>query len=134
MVAVSSDGLSSGGLAILDGLRDIRSNVENTVRSFSISGYSAGLPTTILNFPAEVRGYVYSNASGGLYSINYGTEAATAVYRASGKCIVRLSCRFGGRLHGVCRAGEHRSADRRERHCPERDLRSQSAKTFTGSQ
>ena len=48
MVAFSSNG-SSGGLEILDGLRDLRSNVQNTIPAFTISGFSAAMPTTILN-------------------------------------------------------------------------------------
>lgn len=78
MVAVSVDG-SIGALAILDGLRDIRNNVQNTVRSYAISGYSSGYPSEILNFPEQVRGYVYSNSDGSVYNVNYSTESATAV-------------------------------------------------------
>lgn len=75
MISTSSNG-TSGYLAIVDAYRDIRSNVENTVPTFSISGYSAGMPTTIFNFPAELIGYVYSSVDGGLVKINYTTEAA----------------------------------------------------------
>ncbi|HEX7159560.1 MAG TPA: hypothetical protein VF214_11135, partial [Edaphobacter sp.] len=38
MVGVSTNG-TSGSLVILDGLRDIRNNVQNTVAGFSISGF-----------------------------------------------------------------------------------------------
>ena len=62
MVGVSFNG-SSGGLVILDGLRDIRNNLSNTKPGFSISGYSGGFPSLILNFPEQLRGYVYSNVS-----------------------------------------------------------------------
>ena len=76
MVAITTNG-SSGSLEILDGLRDIRSNVQNTVPSFFISGFSGGLPTTILNFPEQLRGAVYSDATPYAATfINYGTEAA----------------------------------------------------------
>jgi hypothetical protein len=75
MVALTPDG-SSGRLEILDGLRDIRNNVQNTIPSFQIAGYS-GLPTAILNFPEEQRGYVYSNLSPyNLTVVNYSTEAS----------------------------------------------------------
>ena len=77
MVALTANG-TNGGLAILDGLRDIRSNVQNTTTSFSISGFTGGAPSTILNFPEELRGYVYSSVSPYSISIvNYGTETAT---------------------------------------------------------
>ncbi len=75
MIGYSFNG-SSGSLAIVDGSRDIRTNVEDTIPSFSISGYSSGYPSTIINYPAEVRGYVYSSSDGSLVNINYSTEAS----------------------------------------------------------
>ena len=81
MVAVRQGG-AGGSLQILDGSRDIRQNVQNTIHSFSISGYSGLYPNLILNFPEQVRGYVYSpatppsTAAGTLTAINYGTEAS----------------------------------------------------------
>ena len=77
MIAVTSNGGSSGSLQIVDALRDIRSNVQNTKPSFSISGYASGYPDLILNFPAEITGYVYSNAQGDVQIINYGKESVT---------------------------------------------------------
>jgi len=77
MVGVSFNG-SSGGLVILDALRDLRNNIQNTKTGFSISGYSGAYPSVILNFPEQLRGYVYSNASP--YSVNivnYSTEASS---------------------------------------------------------
>ena len=77
MVSLTGNG-SNGALIILDGLRDIRNNVQNTVQGFSISGYSGGLPTQILSFPEELRGYIYSNTSPyAIGIVNYGTEAAS---------------------------------------------------------
>jgi hypothetical protein len=76
MIGYTANG-SNGGLAIVDGLRDIRSNVQDTIPSFAISGYSSGYPATIFNFPAEMRGYVYSNSDGSLTSIDYSTEASS---------------------------------------------------------
>jgi hypothetical protein len=76
MIGVTANG-SSGSLQIVDALRDIRSNVEDTIPSFQISGYSSGYPGTILSFPAETRGYVYSNSDGSLTNINYSTEASS---------------------------------------------------------
>jgi len=75
MVAVTANGASSGSLQILDALRDLRTNIQNT-KTFSISGYASGFPNLILNFPAEITGYVYSSAQGDIRIINYGTEAA----------------------------------------------------------
>ncbi len=77
MVSVTVNG-STGNLQILDALRDIRNNVQDTIRQFAISGYSSGLPILILNFPEQVRGYVFSSSDGSLTSINYSTEAAGA--------------------------------------------------------
>jgi hypothetical protein len=76
LIGVTGNG-SSGGLQIVDASRDIRSNIENTIPGFSISGYSSGLPGTILSFPSELRGYVYSNSDGSLTNINYGTESSS---------------------------------------------------------
>ena len=75
MVAYTANG-SQGGLEILDGLRDIRSNVQNTIPSFFIKGFSGAEPTTILNFPEQTTGYVLSYTTGALTTVNYSTEAA----------------------------------------------------------
>ena len=75
MIGVSGNG-SSGDLQIVDALRDIRTNVEDTIQGYSISGYSSGFPGTILSFPSELRGYVYSSSDGSLTNINYSTEAS----------------------------------------------------------
>jgi hypothetical protein len=75
MISVTANG-SSGSLQIVDALRDIRSNVEGTKTSFSISGYSSGFPIAIMNFPAETEGFVYSTSDGSLAKINYSTEAS----------------------------------------------------------
>ncbi|MEO6806012.1 MAG: hypothetical protein ABI286_05045 [Edaphobacter sp.] len=76
MVAVTSNGISSGSLQILDALRDLRTNIQNT-KSFSISGYASGYPNLILNFPAEITGYVYSDVQGDIQIANYGKEAVS---------------------------------------------------------
>lgn len=75
MIGQTANG-SIGSLQIVDALRDIRSNVEDTIPSFQISGYSSGYPGTILSFPAELKGFVYSNSDGSLTNINYSTEAS----------------------------------------------------------
>ena len=77
MVGVSING-TSGGLTILDAQRDLRNNIQNTNSGYSISGYSGGYPSVILNYPEQTRGYVYSNASPfAVNTINYSTEAST---------------------------------------------------------
>jgi hypothetical protein len=76
LAAYTANG-SSGGLEILDGLRDLRGNVQNTTKSFGISGYSEGEPTTIINYPEETSGYVLSYNDGNLIDINYSKESAS---------------------------------------------------------
>ena len=67
----------SGGLEILDGLRDLRGNVQNTTKSYSISGYSEPEPISIINFPEETTGYALDYTSGTLSSINYSKETSS---------------------------------------------------------
>jgi hypothetical protein len=75
MVGITLNG-SSGSLQILDALRDIRNNLENTKPSFSISGFSGAFPSQIISYPAETTGYVYSNTDGSIAIINYGKESS----------------------------------------------------------
>jgi hypothetical protein len=77
VLATYTNGGSSGGAQILDGLRDLRGNIQNTKTSFPISGFSAPEPTTILNFPEQTHGYVLSETAGTLIGINYSTEASS---------------------------------------------------------
>ena len=77
MIADSING-GVGQLEIVDALRDIRSNVEDTIQTFQIKGYASGFPSTILSFPSELRGYVYSNTDGSLTNIDYSTEATAS--------------------------------------------------------
>jgi hypothetical protein len=67
----------SGGLEILDGLRDLRGNVQNTTKSWSISGYSEPEPISIINYPEETTGYVLDYTSGTLSDINYSKETSS---------------------------------------------------------
>jgi len=75
LVGVTTTG-TSGFLEILDGLRDLRGNIQDTKQIFTISGYSGGFPNKIFNFPEQSKGLVYSNSDGSLTSINYGAETA----------------------------------------------------------
>jgi hypothetical protein len=74
LVGLTANG-TQGGLQILDAKRDIRSNIFDPNTSFSISGYSAGFPSVILNFPEQIRGYVYSDSDGSLAKIDYTKES-----------------------------------------------------------
>jgi hypothetical protein len=82
MVSYTANG-TQGGLQMLDALRDIRNNVEDTIKTFPISGYSSGYPSTIFNFPEEVHGYVYSDSDGSLSSVDYTKETASSSGGAS---------------------------------------------------
>jgi hypothetical protein len=75
LAAYTANG-SAGGLEILDGLRDLRGNVQNTIKSFGITGYSEAQPVSIINFPEETTGYVLSYTDGNLTDINYSKETA----------------------------------------------------------
>ena len=76
LAAYSATG-SSGGLEILDGLRDLRGNVQNTTKFFTISGYSEPEPISIINFPEQTAGYVLDYQTGTLSAINYSKETAS---------------------------------------------------------
>ena len=71
-------GVSGGGAEILDGLRDIRFNVQNTIPTFSIGGYSGGYPSTIFNFPEQQAGFILDTNSGTLSGVNYATEKTSS--------------------------------------------------------
>jgi hypothetical protein len=75
LVGVTSNG-TQGFLEILDGLRDLRGNIQDTKQLFTISGYSGGYPSKIFNFPEQSKGLAYSSTDGSLTTINYGSETA----------------------------------------------------------
>jgi hypothetical protein len=77
MIGVTANGTSTGSLQIVDAKRDLRNNLQNTKTSFSISGFASGFPNLILNFPAEITGFVYSSTQGDVQIINYGKESVT---------------------------------------------------------
>jgi hypothetical protein len=104
MVSLTANG-SAGGLQILDGLRDTRSNVQDTIQSFPIKGYSAAQPIQILNFPEQQFGYVLSYTDGVLGAVNYATEsgAGTAATFGGNPPSVAAShdgTRFAGAVNG----------------------------------
>ncbi len=75
LVGVTSNG-TQGFLQILDGLRDIRGNIQDTKQTFPVTGYSGGYPNQIYNFPEQSTGFVYSSSDGSFTKINYGTESS----------------------------------------------------------
>jgi len=97
MVAYTSNG-SQGGLEILDGLRNIRSNVQNTIPAFFIKGFSAAQPTTIINFPEQTTGYILSYTDGAVDNVNYGTEAAAGSVAGFGAQPPSIAAAPGGVL------------------------------------
>lgn len=85
VLATYNNGLSTGGAEILDGLRDLRSNVQNTVPTFSIAGYSGAQPTQIINYPEQQMGYLVDSQGGSVTSVNYATErSGTALLSSLG--------------------------------------------------
>ena len=74
MVGITRSSLLGGSLQILDAKRDIRGNVYFANSTFSIQAFS-GNAQTIINYPEQTRGYVYSD-DGSVTTVNYSTEAA----------------------------------------------------------
>ncbi len=77
LVGTSIDG-GVASLNILDGYRDIRSNVQNTVHTFQVGGFATGFPNALFNFPEQLRGYAYSPTTGQLVTVDYSKETVTA--------------------------------------------------------
>jgi hypothetical protein len=74
MASYTANG-SSGGLEIIDGYRDLRGNVQNTIKSYFISGFSEAEPMSIINYPEQTEGFVFSSNDGALNNINYSKES-----------------------------------------------------------
>ncbi len=130
MIAVTTNGISSGSLQIVDAKRDIRSNIQNTKTSFSISGYASGYPNLIINYPAEITGFVYSNAQGDVQIINYGKESVTGAAGLVSRQIHRPRHPLQLRPYLLSR-GEHRST-RRHRQQHRQELRTGSPECLPG--
>ena len=76
MIAVQNpSAITRGALVIVDAYYDIRFSYDSKLGSFSISGYSNALPTTIQNMPEEQQGAVYGSGDGSLNIINYAKES-----------------------------------------------------------
>ena len=77
LVAIQNpSALSKGALQILDAYYDTRYAYNSTTKTFSISGFSGALPSTIQNMPEEQLGAVYGSGDGSLTYINYQKESA----------------------------------------------------------
>jgi len=105
MVGTSIDG-GVGTLNIIDGLRDIRSNVQNTIHSFQIAGYATGFPNLILDFPEQLRGYVWSSTTGGLSAIDYSKENVGASSNLPANAAIAISETFNHYYAATENAGQ----------------------------
>jgi hypothetical protein len=68
--------LTKGGLQIVDAFYDTRYKFNNTSVTYTISGFSGALPTSIQNMPEEQTGAVYSSGDGSFTTINYAKESS----------------------------------------------------------
>jgi hypothetical protein len=66
---------TKGALQFVDAFYDIRYAYNNINKTFSISGYSGALPSTIQNMPEEQLGAVYGSGDGSFTLINYAKES-----------------------------------------------------------
>ncbi len=75
MIAIQNpSSFTKGDLQIVDAYYDVRFSFDDKTGSFSISGYSGALPTTIQNMPEEQAGAVYGSGDGTFTLINYAKE------------------------------------------------------------
>jgi hypothetical protein len=65
---------SAGGAEIMDAFYDIRYQYNDINKTFSVSGFSSNLPTTIQSMPNEQLGAVYGSGDGSLVLVNYAGE------------------------------------------------------------
>ncbi len=76
LATYSANGIS-GGAVILDGLRDLRGNVQNTIQQYPVNGFSGGSANIIFNYPEQTTGYIYSASNGTVSTVNYSKESVT---------------------------------------------------------
>ncbi len=75
MIAIQNPNvITKGALSFVDAYYDIRSGYTGSPPSFSISGYSGALPSTIQNTPEEQVGVVYGSGDGSFTVISYAQE------------------------------------------------------------
>ena len=76
LIAVQNPSVASKGLLqFVDAYYDIRQSYNDKIPSFSISGYSGALPTTIQNMPEEQIGAIYGSGDGSFTLVNYAKES-----------------------------------------------------------
>jgi hypothetical protein len=76
MIAIQNpSAVSKGALQIVDAYYDIRDGYNGKPASFSISGYSGALPSSIQNMPEEELGAVYGSGDGSFTTISYAKES-----------------------------------------------------------
>lgn len=82
MIAIQNpSSISRGSLEIVDGYYDIRYQYNDINKTFSVSGFSGALPTTIQNMPEEQLGAVYNSGDGSYVTINYAKESANGALK-----------------------------------------------------
>jgi hypothetical protein len=82
MVAWASGGNGSGTLQLIDVEHDTVNNKQDTVHSYTISGYSGSDPQTIQDFPGQQVAYVFANGGGAtgtpsFQPVNTGTDTGS---------------------------------------------------------
>ena len=78
LIAIQNPGVASKGLLqFVDAFYDIRQSYNDKIPSFSISGYSGALPSTIQNMPEEQIGAVYGSGDGSFTLVNYAKESTS---------------------------------------------------------
>ncbi len=76
LIAIQNPSPASRGLLqFVDAFYDIRQSFNDKIPSFSISGFSGALPSTIQNMPEEQIGAVYGYGDGSFTLINYAKES-----------------------------------------------------------
>lgn len=85
MIAIQNpSALSKGALSIVDAYYDTRYKYNDTSVTFSVSGFSGGLPISIQSMPEEQIGGVYGSSDGSFSIVNYQKETASAAKGLSG--------------------------------------------------
>ncbi len=85
MIAIQNpSALSKGALSIVDAYYDTRYKYNDTSVTYSVSGFSGGLPISIQNMPEEQIGGVYGSSDGSYSLVNYAKESASAAKGLNG--------------------------------------------------
>lgn len=90
--------LSKGALQIVDAYYDTRYKYNDNSVTYSISGFSGGLPISIQNLPEEQYGGVYGSSDGSYSLVNYAKESSSAAKGLSGTSSSVFMTRSGSYL------------------------------------